>query len=155
MAWHQLGDKLLPEPMMFSLQMHICVTRPQWVIGIAQTAVTANALEFLQSCTKPFKPSQRGGWQWLSAYLVPKHLQWCSYQRLFCTCPSHLSHKLIHLSPRQYQNALQLFVYNQQNSLTGMPNLKKPEGRLNIKMSSYLCRDPHVKDKTVSWPSYL
>ena len=28
-------------------------------------------------------------------------------------------------------------------------------GRLNIKMSSYQYRDPHVKDKTVLWPSYL
>ena len=28
-------------------------------------------------------------------------------------------------------------------------------GRLNIKMSSHQNRDPHVKDKTVSWPSYL
>ena len=31
----------------------------------------------------------------------------------------------------------------------------KPGGRLNIKMSSYQYRDPHVKDKTVSRPSYL
>ena len=28
-------------------------------------------------------------------------------------------------------------------------------GRLIINMSSYHCRDPHVKDKTVSRPSYL
>ena len=28
-------------------------------------------------------------------------------------------------------------------------------GRLNIKMSFYQYRDPHVKDKTVSLPSYL
>ena len=28
-------------------------------------------------------------------------------------------------------------------------------GRLNIKMSSYQYMDPHVKDKTVSRPSYL
>ena len=26
---------------------------------------------------------------------------------------------------------------------------------LNIKMLSYEYRDPHVKDKTVLWPSYL
>ena len=30
-----------------------------------------------------------------------------------------------------------------------------PAQRLNLKMSSYQDRDPHVKDKTVSWPSYL
>ena len=31
MAWHRPGDKPLSEPMMVSLLMHICVTRPQWV----------------------------------------------------------------------------------------------------------------------------
>ena len=30
-----------------------------------------------------------------------------------------------------------------------------PGGCLNIKMSSYEYSDPHVKDKTVSQPSYL
>ena len=33
--------------------------------------------------------------------------------------------------------------------------LSAPGDRLNIKMSSYQYRDPHVKDKTVSRPSYL
>ena len=32
MAWRQPGDKPLSELMMVSLLMHICVTRPQWVI---------------------------------------------------------------------------------------------------------------------------
>ena len=31
MAWRRPGDKPLSEPMMVSLQTHICVTRPQWV----------------------------------------------------------------------------------------------------------------------------
>ena len=31
MAWHWTGDKPLYEPMMFSLQMHICVTWLQWI----------------------------------------------------------------------------------------------------------------------------
>ena len=31
MAWRRSGDKPLSEPMMVSLSMHICVTRPQWV----------------------------------------------------------------------------------------------------------------------------
>ena len=31
MAWRRPGDKPLSEPMMISLQTHICVTRPQWV----------------------------------------------------------------------------------------------------------------------------
>ena len=30
-----------------------------------------------------------------------------------------------------------------------------PWDRLNINMSSYQCSDPHVKDKTVSRPSYI
>ena len=31
MAWCQPGDKLLSEPMMVNLMMHICVTQPLWV----------------------------------------------------------------------------------------------------------------------------
>ena len=31
MAWRRPGDKPLSEPMMVSLLIHICVTRPQWV----------------------------------------------------------------------------------------------------------------------------
>ena len=31
MAWRRPGDKLLFEPILFKLQMHICVTRPQWL----------------------------------------------------------------------------------------------------------------------------
>ena len=31
MAWRRLGDKPLSEPVMVSLLMHICSTRPQWV----------------------------------------------------------------------------------------------------------------------------
>ena len=31
MAWRRPGDRPLSEPMMVSLLMHICVTRPQWV----------------------------------------------------------------------------------------------------------------------------
>ena len=35
MAWRRSGDKPLSEPMMISLPRHICVTRPQWVNGLA------------------------------------------------------------------------------------------------------------------------
>ena len=31
MVWRRPGDKPLSEPMMISLLMHICATRPQWV----------------------------------------------------------------------------------------------------------------------------
>ena len=31
MAWRRPGEKPLSEPMVISLPMHICVTRPQWV----------------------------------------------------------------------------------------------------------------------------
>ena len=34
MAWRRSGDKPLSETMMISLQMHICVTQPQWDNGI-------------------------------------------------------------------------------------------------------------------------
>ena len=42
MAWHQSGDKPLSEPMMVSLLMHICVTRPQWVNKISEIIEIAN-----------------------------------------------------------------------------------------------------------------
>ena len=35
MAWRRPGDKPSPEPMMFRLPTHICVTRPQWVDAYA------------------------------------------------------------------------------------------------------------------------
>ena len=35
------------------------------------------------------------------------------------------------------------------------PFYMRPGDRRNIKMSSYQYRDPHVKDETVSRPSYL
>ena len=41
MAWRRPGDKPLSEPMMISLLMHICVTRPQWV----KTPYWFNALD--------------------------------------------------------------------------------------------------------------
>ena len=31
MAWRRTGNKILPEPMMFRLPIHNCVTQPQWV----------------------------------------------------------------------------------------------------------------------------
>ena len=39
-AWCHSGDKPLSEPMMVSLPMHICVTRPQWVGLAFQELVT-------------------------------------------------------------------------------------------------------------------
>ena len=39
MAWRQPGSKLLSEPMMVSLPMHICVTRPQWVNQIGKHCI--------------------------------------------------------------------------------------------------------------------
>ena len=35
MAWRRPGDKPLSEPMMVGSPTHICVTRPQWVNGLA------------------------------------------------------------------------------------------------------------------------
>ena len=34
MAWRHPGDKPLSEPMMMGLLTNICVTRPQWVMGV-------------------------------------------------------------------------------------------------------------------------
>ena len=78
MAWRRPGDKPLSETMMVRLLTYICVTRPQWVKdqwkitpvcnftstsfrmswyidGLVRDCSNsiANALELLQSCTKP------------------------------------------------------------------------------------------------------
>ena len=42
MAWRRPGDKPLFEPMMVSLLMHICVTRPQWVKPKHATKIMCN-----------------------------------------------------------------------------------------------------------------
>ena len=39
MAWRRPGDKPLSEPMLVSLPMHLCVTRPQWVNGSTAASV--------------------------------------------------------------------------------------------------------------------
>ena len=42
MAWRRSGDKPLTEPMMVSLPTPICVTRPQWVNGMASQFIIVN-----------------------------------------------------------------------------------------------------------------
>ena len=46
MAWRRPGDKPLSEPMMVSLSMHICISRPQWVKEVWLTLS-----QILQTCT--------------------------------------------------------------------------------------------------------
>ena len=70
MAWRRPGDKPLSEPMMVSLLMHICVSRPQWVnsgyLKFSNKSVidihVANKLIF------PAKSSFRGVMQEVNAY---------------------------------------------------------------------------------------
>ena len=51
MAWLQPGDNPLPEPMMFSLLTHICVTRPQCVKH------TGTKVGHLCACSHGTRPS--------------------------------------------------------------------------------------------------
>ena len=44
-AWCRPGNKPLSEPMVVKLPMHICITRPQWVNELAQTAL--QSLDFV------------------------------------------------------------------------------------------------------------
>ena len=68
----------------------------------------------------------------LVPYLIVKSLQ------LFWRASTHRFH---------------LWVWWSSNELQWLDRL--PGGCLNIKMLSHQYRDPHVKDRTVSWPSYL
>ena len=57
MAWRLPGDKPLSEPMMVSLLTHICVTRPQWVVGLlvhAVEAVAKNSIPVFNSNSRVF-----------------------------------------------------------------------------------------------------
>ena len=67
-----------------------------------------------------------------------------------CTKPS--------MYPIQQDQRYKIFALSHQN-WWGVDQLWKdtdqPGDCLNIKMSSYQYRDPHVKDKTVLWSSYL
>ena len=51
MAWRSPGDKPLSESMMVSLPTHICVTRPQWVMGLimGRCALLTSTPEFVLS----------------------------------------------------------------------------------------------------------
>ena len=50
MAWWRSGDKPLSEPMMISLLMHICVTRPQWINILYQYSKSCEISRFLAIC---------------------------------------------------------------------------------------------------------
>ena len=55
MAWRRSGDKPLSEPMVISLLMHICVTRPQWVkirqSWIFMTGIPTLGKHFILKCS--------------------------------------------------------------------------------------------------------
>ena len=50
MAWPRLGAKPLSEPMMVSLLMHICVTRPQWVKKSLTYVLYLSMLDGIEYC---------------------------------------------------------------------------------------------------------
>ena len=69
MAWQWPGDKPLSEPMMVSLLMHICVTRPQWVnilYLIHMEAKTLDDLATFKNLCRSFILHNVGHstWQW-------------------------------------------------------------------------------------------
>ena len=65
MAWCRSGDKPLSEPMMVSLPMHICITRPQWVKH-------PNSCECFNSTT--------AGW------FAPSQVPWICLRLSACKC---------------------------------------------------------------------
>ena len=48
MVWRRPGDKPLSEPMMVRLQMHICVTRSQWV----KITVTSSSFQWVNALSR-------------------------------------------------------------------------------------------------------
>ena len=55
MAWRRPGDKPLSEPMMVSLTMHICVTRPWWVNGPFMDIYMSSSDDVIQHDQQDFK----------------------------------------------------------------------------------------------------
>ena len=52
MAWRRSGDKPLSEPMLVSLPMNICVTRPQWVKYCSISQQASAAIPYGKFCIK-------------------------------------------------------------------------------------------------------
>ena len=90
MAWHRQGDKPLSEPLLVSLLMHTCVTRPQWVkyfefVSVYQTTLLKMADKI--SCNLMALPSVNWSWnQNILGYLDEYH---------GCWCPDSLHHQVI------------------------------------------------------------
>ena len=74
MAWRRPGNKPLSEPMLVSLLMHICVTRPQWVKPSTAQFILGNIVKCLYFChlvqTVDILPHWRQG-HVLSAWWMP------------------------------------------------------------------------------------
>ena len=72
MAWRRLGDKPLSEPMVVSLLMHICVTRPQCVKGSFVIEDVYLAFLFLSECPRTDQSiankERRGPRRWSSSW---------------------------------------------------------------------------------------
>ena len=67
MVWCRRGDNLLSEPMMVSLLMHKCVTRPQWV----KTLDARISAWYRPNSPEIFWSQRQRGW--LSLITVPHH----------------------------------------------------------------------------------
>ena len=103
---------------------------------------------------------------------------WLDYRRIYASlCLNELTHQhvgsIMPVDMLLMKRARALFQYEDSNGISYLGKMAswywdspqlgyqqvwdRPGARLNtfIKMPSYQYRDPHVKDKTVSWPSYL
>ena len=91
MAWRRPGDKPLSEPMMFSLPMHICLIRHQWVyqtwykIGLN----TEIHISFLILWDEPLKFLST------AAIIVCSYVDFHQNEKSIMTT-SHAKHDLIH-----------------------------------------------------------
>ena len=160
MAWCRPGDKPLFELMMVSSLTHICVTRPQWV------NVTLIMLVLWDRKHTPYQIFAHVyiyGIQKHACYLVVVNRKYCAtlpgLHSTDRTTARRVRHDLI--SACRYSYVIQKHIpYLIFTCVIVMYSIsvsycKYPGGRLNIKMSSYQYRDPHVKGKTVWRPSYL
>ena len=151
MDWVHQGNKLLSEPMMVSLPMHICFTWPQWVKHNHSLTLVIKELTLLFTVD---------GETIIMEYSQGSNA--CSQRRRSISGSATTQVRLIcgqtigapQIIPRWAENEFRNIVICMCISMLLSVGLL-PGGRLNVKMSFYQYRDPHVKDKTVSRPSYL
>ena len=178
MAWcHQATSHYLGQCWPRSM-LSYGVTRPQWVLKLQPHPGNDSQGDIPLAWTALYLPKLWPKWcsMWRLGWPRPPWHNQLPGLTLWPGSGKHKSCKIVwsfvtlnHLKPILTHMGLALFpwgpyqyrirhlrdLYSELSDHSEIGRHLDPGGRLNIKMLSYQYRDPHVKDKTVSRPSYL